>query len=287
MKQLTLVLVIISFNVSAQGLLMRSTIVCDSANVTAVRSAVQTFKPIWNQLADENMITNWEYTDAAKGNRLTLTYTIAVESEAKLKSAFAEYIKRAEKKFPVQYGMYKEHCRAPKDSVRRRGVSFPVIHDNGAFVFQVKDIDESPDPKLNYNVVFDFTSFAEWKKDVVDSSKINWGLQQVGRVLNLHAASGIPLDKIHFVVAIHGRAVKTFLNDAAYQDTYHTTNPNIPLIRELQKAGVKFVMCGQITTFMKVDKAMLLPGIKMSLTAQTVLTNYQAQGYSLMTVDNE
>lgn len=287
MKQLTLALMIISFHASAQGLLMRSTIVCDSANVPAVRSAVQTFKPIWNQLTEEGAITNWEYTDAVKGNRLTLFYTFAVESEDKLKMAYAAYLKRAEQKFPVQYGIYKERCRAPKDSVRRRGVTFPVIHDNGAFVFQVKGIDESPDPKLNYNVVFDFTSFAEWKKDEVDSSKINWGLQQVGRVLNLHVASGIPLDKVHFVVAIHGRAVKTFLNDAAYQDTYHMANPNIPLITELQKAGVKFVMCGQITTFMKVEKSMLLPGVKMSLTAQTVLTAHQAQGYSLMNIKND
>jgi intracellular sulfur oxidation DsrE/DsrF family protein len=286
-KVFTIALILLVADASAQGLLMRSTIICDSAHVPAIRSAVQTFKPIWDQLANEHWITNWEYSDEAKGNRLTLTYTFAVESEAKLPAAHAEYLKRAEKQFPVQYRTYQETCKAPKDTVRRRGVIFPVIHDNGAFVFQVKGIDESPDPKLNYDVVFDFTSFAELKEDVVDSSKINWGLQQIGRVLNLHVASGIPLNKIHFVVAIHGRAVKTFLNEQAYQAAYHSNNPNAPLIRELARAGVKFLMCGQITTFMKVDKSMLLPEVKLALTAQTVITGYQARGYSLMNIEND
>ncbi|HBK88607.1 MAG: DsrE family protein [Cyclobacteriaceae bacterium] len=288
MKKLVFILLaVLTLNTFGQGLIIRSTIHCDSANVPAVRSAVQTFKPVWDQIAKEGRISNWEYADAVKGTRLTLTYDFGVESEAKLVEARNEFMARVEKQFPVQFGNYRQFCKTSRDSVRRRGVTFPVIHDNGAFVFQVAGIDETPDPKLNYNVVFDFTSYTERKKDVVDSSAINWGLQQVGRVLNLHVASGIPLSNIHFVLAIHGRAVKTFLTNEAYQATYHTNNPNIPILNELSKAGVRFIMCGQISTFMKVDKSMLLPEVKLALTAQTVITSHQAKGYSLMTVKND
>lgn len=56
-------------------------------------------------------------------------------------------------------------------------------------------------------------------------------------------------------------------------------NPSIKLIDDLKKIGATFIVCGQAMEFLEVKKEEFLPEIKISLTAQTVLTHYQLKGY--------
>ncbi|HMC99229.1 MAG TPA: DsrE family protein, partial [Ferruginibacter sp.] len=112
-------------------------------------------------------------------------------------------------------------------------------------------------------------------------SEIDNGLAEVGRVINLHAASGIPLNKIIPVVVIHGSALHAVANNEYYQKHFKKDNPNLKFIDELKAAGAKFIICGQAMNFQGMDKDNFLPDVKLSLTAQTVLSHYQLKGYVL------
>lgn len=181
-------------------------------------------------------------------------------------------------------------CSKRKDTlVNKTRLMYPVIKELWSPVAVVEGVDEKPDPNQSYNIVIDFTAFAERdeKKGKIDSASMNWGLTDIGRVFNLHAAAGIPKEKINFVAAVHGYATTSFFTNEAYREKYKMDNPNIKLIEELGKAGVRFLICGQSLTWMGYKKEMLLPQAKVSLTAQTTLSSYQMKGYALKDMGND
>lgn len=153
---------------------------------------------------------------------------------------------------------------------------FPVIKGGeNSGVIPVKDPTEIPDPKMDYKLLFELTDI---NPDSL-SKEINYGLTEVARKINLHVASGIPLKKIFPVIVIHAGALFAFTNNAYYKEKYKTDNPNIKLIGELEALGARFIGCGQAMAFLDLKKESLLPVMKVSITAQTVLSNYQLKGY--------
>jgi intracellular sulfur oxidation DsrE/DsrF family protein len=60
-------------------------------------------------------------------------------------------------------------------------------------------------------------------------------------------------------------------------------NPNLKPVRELEKTGARFNACGQALDFMGLEKKDLLPEVKVSFTALTVLTGYRLKEYVLNT----
>ena len=59
-----------------------------------------------------------------------------------------------------------------------------------------------------------------------------------------------------------------------YKEHFKVDNPNIKIINDLKNIGAKFIACGQAMAFFNIKKEDLLPQIKVSLTAQTVLTRH-------------
>lgn len=169
---------------------------------------------------------------------------------------------------------------ANKDSIKWAKLSklayFPVIKA-GTYsgVLPVAGVDEIPSPKRQYKILFEFT------EGIKDSShkKLNPGLVEIARVINLHVASGIPLSHIHPIIVTHGPSLFSIESNQAYQDKYKKDNPNYQLILDLMKCGAKFIACGQAMDFLEIKKDELFPGVKVSLTAQTALSNYIGQGY--------
>lgn len=151
-------------------------------------------------------------------------------------------------------------------------------------VIPVTGIDAWPDTTQPYKLLFVWTFGT---RDSIKVKKVNFALTEIGRVVNLHLASGIPLANMEVVVAVHGLSVFSLQNDETYQKMFHTNNPNTALIKELQDAGVKFIACGQAMSFLEVEKKTLLPGIKMALTAQTILSSYQMKGFVLYDENTE
>jgi intracellular sulfur oxidation DsrE/DsrF family protein len=142
-------------------------------------------------------------------------------------------------------------------------------------IIPVKDPTEIPDPNIDYKILFELTG------NNPDSTlkDINAGLDEIARVINLHIASGIPVKRIMPVIVVHAAALNAIKNNVAYQKKYKIDNPNIKLINDLEKIGAKFIACGQAMEFFEVKREELLPEVKISLTAQTVITNYQLKGY--------
>ena len=148
-------------------------------------------------------------------------------------------------------------------------------------VIPVADPTEIPDPNKDYKLLFELTA----KNPDSLAKDIDHSLDEVARVLNLHIASGIPANKIIPVIVIHGPGIEAVMTNQSYRKKHSMDNPNIKLVHDLQNVGGKFIVCGQAMAFHEATKEDLLPDIKISLTAQTVLSNYQLQGYVLYPID--
>ncbi len=150
-------------------------------------------------------------------------------------------------------------------------------------VIPVDNPTEIPDPNKDYKLLFELT---EKNPDSL-AKEINSGLDEVARLLNLHIASGIPAKRIIPVVVIHGPALRAIWVNERYKKKYAVDNPNVKLVQDLQNVGTKFIACGQAMAYNELKPQDLLPNVKVSLTAQTVLSNYQLQGYVLYSIKED
>ncbi|MBI1770680.1 MAG: DsrE family protein [Bacteroidetes bacterium] len=275
---------------SQQYNLYETTLTCDKSQKELVASGHEKIKLVLETMAREGKLLNFATNQQYKKDNISLTYTLAAENEARFKEIIGEWKRRTDLSYPEIFLNFWKGCPKRKDSIMNNvTVIYPVIKSLWSPVAVVEGIDELPDPKLEYNIVIDFTAFAnsDENKSKMDSSSVNWGLSDVGRNFNLHVAAGIPNEKIHFVVAVHGFASRSFLTDDAYKKRYKINNPNLAIIEELSKAGVKFLVCGQSLIWMGDKKEMLTPQAKVSLTAQTTLSSYQLKGYALKSIKND
>lgn len=151
----------------------------------------------------------------------------------------------------------------------------PVIKNFGG-IFEIPYAAEKPDPTMTYNVVIEVERASE-KPDT-----INWALNNVARMINLHAVGGVSPKNINVVLAIHGGATYTVMNNEAYKAKYKVDNPNLKLYKELADAGVKIFVCGQSMIAREVDRTRMVPEVKISVSMLTILTTYQLKGYALL-----
>lgn len=151
----------------------------------------------------------------------------------------------------------------------------PVIKNYGG-IFEIPYADEKPDPKLQYNIVI------EIERANATPDSVNWALYNVARMLNLHVMGGVPKNKMHVVLAIHGGASYTVMDNDAYKAKYGVDNPNLGLYQELQEAGVKMFICGQSMIARNIDRYKTVPEVKIATSMLTTLTTYQLKGYAVL-----
>ncbi|MDQ6814030.1 MAG: DsrE family protein [Bacteroidota bacterium] len=182
----------------------------------------------------------------------------------------------------------KAKAAAFRDSIEKAFLSkatYPLIKSSKwSGVIPVNNIDEKPDLQQQYKLLMEVTT---GMKDSAGAKDINDAIAEVGRLVNIHIAAGIPKEKMNVVVVAHGAVLKSFYNNAAYKEKYKVDNPNNPVFNELLAAGVKFVACGQAMYFFDVKREEMLPWVKVALSAQTVLTNYQLKGYILKKIETD
>jgi intracellular sulfur oxidation DsrE/DsrF family protein len=152
---------------------------------------------------------------------------------------------------------------------------FPIVKGYGG-IFEIKDATERPDPNLEYKILVDLTSQAENDKEIS-----RW-VDNVARLMNLHGLAGVPKEKIHVKVVVHGGGVFTLLNDAKYQEKYQVDNPNLKVYEALREAGAEIMICGQSMVMRKLSKEDLWPGVKIAHSALTTITTYVPQGYVML-----
>jgi len=150
----------------------------------------------------------------------------------------------------------------------------PVVPSYGG-IYPIEVATFKPDSSLRYKIVVDVVSGAE-EPDVP-----GFGLNNVARMLNLHAVGGVPAANMEVVLAIHGGATVNVLNDEAYRAKYEVVNPNLPLIRELKAAGVRLTVCGQSLIARKIDLTDVAPEVEIATSMLTTVSTCQLKGYAV------
>jgi len=270
--------------------LFETMLTCDKSQKELIVAGHDKNKIVLKAMVKDGKLLNFMANQQYQNDNIILTYRVAAESEPRFKEIIAEWKKRADLSYQELFKNFWKGCPRRKDSIVNNSVvTYPVIKNLDSPVAVVEGIDELPDPKLEYKIVIDFTTFPTVgeNKSKMDSSSTSWGIADIGRIYNLHVAAGVPKEKIHFVVAVHSFASRMFFNNDAYRNKYKIDNPNLEAIEELAKAGVKFLVCGQSLTWMGDKKEMLMPQAKVSLTAQTTLSSYQLKGYALKTIKDD
>jgi intracellular sulfur oxidation DsrE/DsrF family protein len=160
-------------------------------------------------------------------------------------------------------------------SQERNAWQYPAIPGYGK-VWPYPDAAMRPSPNRNYQVLFDITKAA----DAPD--KVNPGLDHVARLVNLFALSGVPGERLKIALVVHGPATPGILANDQYRKLHGSGNPNTELIRLLKRAGVTLYICGQALAEKGLDPTGVNPDITLALSALTVLSIYQLDGYALI-----
>jgi len=151
----------------------------------------------------------------------------------------------------------------------------PAIEGYGP-TFPINDRDVPLEEGARYKAVFDVGAYSN------DLASLNYRLVSVARYLNMHARNGVAVEKMDLAVVVHGTAVKNLMTNDAYQARYGSDNPNLDLLEKLQAAGVHIYVCGQSMAFGGVEKSELANLAKVGLSAMTIMTVLQNDGYALL-----
>lgn len=152
---------------------------------------------------------------------------------------------------------------------------FPIIAKYGGVVARPT---ASEQPRAGAKVIFDATADAK-------PGDVNRGLDRVARLLNLYGSAGLRAHDVKIAIVLHGDATKSVLNNMAYKARFGAEqNPNLPLIRELQKVGVEIFVCGQALNYKGFPDGEVADGIPIAAAALTVVVNKQQDGYSYIPV---
>jgi intracellular sulfur oxidation DsrE/DsrF family protein len=149
-----------------------------------------------------------------------------------------------------------------------------IVRDYGT----INDLENvvDPDPDLDYKIVIDL------KAPGPDPARINPGVNNIARLLNLYAAGGVPAARLKVVAAIHGDATFTVLDNEGYRARYGIDNPNLELIHQLKSAGVELYVCGQSLVARNGGFDNVNTDITIALSMLTVVTEQQMKGFGLL-----
>ncbi len=151
----------------------------------------------------------------------------------------------------------------------------PVFTDYGP-VHKITDLTVPLKKDFKYKVLFDISKTAE------SEDQINRNIESVARFINMHVMHGTKLENFEIAVVLHGKATRDGLNHKAYEERYLFKNPSLDLIQQLSAKGVKFYQCGQSAYFQQVYTKDLAKDVGMALSALTMLTELQTEGYQLI-----
>lgn len=152
---------------------------------------------------------------------------------------------------------------------------YPIVKGYGG-IYEIPDATERPDPNGEYHIIIDMTTAA------ADNAEISRWVDNVARMMNLHGIAGVPKDKLHVKVVVHGGAIFTTLNNEEYQKRFNIDNPNTPVYKALMDAGAEIMVCGQSLIAREMKTKNLSEGINVALSALTTFTTYVPQGYTMI-----
>lgn len=150
-----------------------------------------------------------------------------------------------------------------------------VISDFGK-TYEVVNPDFKTDTAAIFKVVFDVAKAPE------NPSQRNPYIETMARFLNMQEKAGVPVENMHIRAAIHGQAAYGMLTNELYKEKFGVDNPNIELLEALKEANVSLILCGQTAGARNITKERRLEMIDVGLSAMTVLSQSQMEGYTLI-----
>jgi intracellular sulfur oxidation DsrE/DsrF family protein len=151
----------------------------------------------------------------------------------------------------------------------------PVVPGASGFVI-IPNAAVPPTATHEYRAVWNATRAAAKPGELIPA------LDMAGSELNALGAMRIPATHAKFVVVFHDAAMDALLDDAHYRRKYGVANPNLPVIRDMKRAGTRFYVCGQNVAFAGIDPATLTKDVAIASDALIVLMTYQNDGYALL-----
>jgi predicted peroxiredoxin len=152
----------------------------------------------------------------------------------------------------------------------------PLIPDAYGWVV-VPNAAIAPQPGQIYHAIFSATAGAPAPDQPVPA------LVMAGAELNALGASGLTAAQADFVIDFHStRADDALLDQPHYRKKFGSDNPNLPLLAELRKAGVKIYVCAQQLLVDGVPFEALSPDVVVAADGLIVLMNFQNRGYALL-----
>lgn len=148
-------------------------------------------------------------------------------------------------------------------------------------VVQPANVNDVPDANTTYKLLFELTDFSRKSDKETAFQTENGSLIEAGRILNLHVGSGISPEKLKIVFIVHASATDILLNNENYKAKFKVGNSNLPLIKQMQSKGAKFLVCGQSMSWDGLKLKDLIENVQEAFSAKTALSNYQTQGYIL------
>ena len=168
------------------------------------------------------------------------------------------------------------YTRGARDDRCQRAVGISGDQEFFGGVHPLPHAAVQPDPKATYKAFF----YVTWASS--SPSKVNPGLVHLARAVNVMVASGVPLSQLHYVALIHEKAAFVVLRNPYYHLLKGADNPNLVLLRELRKAGVRLLVCGQALAAMQVRQSWIDPDVEVSLSALSDETIYGNKGYAFV-----
>ncbi|MDQ8165521.1 MAG: DsrE family protein [Gemmatimonadota bacterium] len=101
------------------------------------------------------------------------------------------------------------------------------------------------------------------------------------RFVNQAAVMGMARSATELAVVIHGSAGEEVLTNDEYRARKGVDNPNIALLEEMSKAGVKIIICGQTVGSRKMPRDKILPFVLVAPSATWTHAVLQQQGFSI------
>jgi len=151
----------------------------------------------------------------------------------------------------------------------------PVIPEADGFVI-IPGAKLPPDKNRIYRAIYDATKSAK------ENSQLLPALNNAGSELNALAVCKLPLSNAKFVVVFHGAAINGILDNVHYKEKFGIANPNLKVLSEFKKAGVKLFVCGQNLLAENIDPKIISADVTVASDALIVLMTYQNDGYALM-----
>jgi intracellular sulfur oxidation DsrE/DsrF family protein len=97
---------------------------------------------------------------------------------------------------------------------------------------------------------------------------------------NVHVLGGVKQQNLDVAIAIWGEPISVVMKNEAYKKKFGLDNPNIPVLAEMKKAGIKILGCGQSIMRFGIDSADVNPDVTVALSRFTAVSTYQLKGYA-------